>query len=521
MKLNICCVENLKHAVEECLNLVKMVHGPVCIIVPDKLSVTMEKTMFTKLNIEASFDIEVSTLTRLSQSILAETNVDFKPISKLGSVILIKKILNENKSNLKLFNSNYFSYSYSDVLFRTLTQFKSSKINSNDMLTEDINSPQLKSKIEDIRLILEEYESQKAGLVDSCDRLNLFAVNLHKSKKIKNTHFFFVGFDDLTTQGYSVVEELIKNSLSVSFMTYRSKHKNKHLYSNEVFEKLINICKISNLNYEVLESEYENNDLQKFISNNLLAINAENFNLNNNEISLHNAKNSLEEIEFVARDIRKQILKGHHFYEFGVGCFDLEKNANNIKNIFAKYDLNCYIDCSRPLISTSYYKFIENYIQLFVKNFQLENIISLINSEFIPFTNKTKNEINEILIELDYSGHLKYLKLDDLYSEEYQFLINLLSECEIKKEFGIFQLKDMINKLNSVLNIEEKILLDIDLTNDLNSKKILSQQIKAFNQLLDEISTFYPNAQIDEIYDIINSCAIEQKIMPIPQSIDS
>jgi len=214
MNFTITKAKNLQHAIQSILSQVKNTTGKICLLVPDKLSVTLEKKLFETLNIESSFDIEVSTLTRLSNKILTDLGVNYLPISKLGSIILLKKILNENLDNLKLFNCKHFSYNYADNLFKTLTQFKASQINSNDMQIDKIKSIQLQNKIEDLSKILEEYENQKAGLVDQTDRLDLFAINISRSKLIKETNFFFVGFDNFTSQGYSVIEHLIKNNYS-------------------------------------------------------------------------------------------------------------------------------------------------------------------------------------------------------------------------------------------------------------------------------------------------------------------
>ena len=88
------------------------------IVVPDKLSLFMEKFLFEQLNISASFNIKVSTLNRF-----AKKNLDIdksKQISKVGSFLLINRILNENIDKFLIFNSKAYSFSYAENIFRTL-----------------------------------------------------------------------------------------------------------------------------------------------------------------------------------------------------------------------------------------------------------------------------------------------------------------------------------------------------------------------------------------------------------------
>ena len=78
MKLNILKSLNLKHSIQNTIETIKNLgNSDICVIVPDKLSATMERLIFERLNIECSFNINVSTLNRLSKNILAETKAKY------------------------------------------------------------------------------------------------------------------------------------------------------------------------------------------------------------------------------------------------------------------------------------------------------------------------------------------------------------------------------------------------------------------------------------------------------------
>lgn len=517
MKFTLTKVKNLRHAINSSFDYIKNLSGKVCIVVPDKLTVTLEKAMFEKLNIESSFDIEVITLTRLCNKILTELNISYNSISKLGSVLLIKQILNENANNLKLFNSPNFSYNYSDDIYKVLTQFKASKISNDDIVVNNNTLTQLNNKLLDIKLILEQYENKKAGFVDQSDKLNLLSVNLHNSNIVKNTNFVFVGWTDFTEQGYSVLEQLVANSLSINIFCYSQN--GNIIYSNEMLNRLTQMAFSCNYPLEISEPNYLDDDLHLFLANNILNTNGTEFNLKNQQITLYNAKNIEEELEFVIRDIRNNVLNGDSYFNFGIAVYQLEKYVDIIKSICEKYEINYYVDYSTNLSTTIYFKFILNLLELYNNNFKLENIMAFINSPFIKLTFEQKLNLNKFLKETNFCGDLKYLK-NDSFKEEIAYLQTILNNIKFEKNINLNTFFEQINNLNNLLNIEEKINVLINQADDMNNKKILSQCINSFNNLLTELSKFYSNLTLNDFIDILSSAANEQKIMPIPQSID-
>ena len=516
MKFTLTKAKNLPHAIQSVFSQVKNLTGKICLLVPDKLTVTLEKKLFEYLNIEASFDIEVSTLTRFSNKILTELNVSYSPISKLGSVILLKKILSENRDNLKMFNNHSYSYNYADDIFKTLTQFKASQITANDMQTDDIKSPTLKNKIEDLSKILEEYEYQKAGLIDQTDRLNLFALNIAKSNSIKQTNFFFLGFDNFTSQGYLVIEHLIKNAKSVNVAIYQNNL--NYNFHSEVAEHLQELAFKLNLPLSFYEENYLSDKLHLFLSEHLFSNDKQSMQIKN-QISLKNATSINEEIEFTVRNIREKLLEGEQYNKFGIACYELEKYASQIRNTMDKYELNYYIDVSTPLCKTFYFKFVVNYIKIFLNNFDINNIIQLINSEFIVYPDLVKLKLNKVLKEIGYlPKNNKFLDTEE--AELLNFILTLFEQFPISKNINLKNFKNLLNQIFDFFdsyNITESISSQLT---DSYAKKILLQEKDSLLSLLDEIETFYPDVNMEDLLDIMLQASKEVKINPIPQSID-
>ena len=94
----------------------------VDVIVPDKLSLFMEKFLLEEMNICSSFNIKVSTLNRFAKrSVEIEKE---KIISKLGCIMLVHKIMNNNIERLKELKSKAYSFVYAEEVFKTIAQLK-------------------------------------------------------------------------------------------------------------------------------------------------------------------------------------------------------------------------------------------------------------------------------------------------------------------------------------------------------------------------------------------------------------
>ena len=524
MKLNILKSLNLKHAIDNTISTIKTLgDNDICVIVPDKLSATMERLIFEKLNIDCSFNINVSTLNRLSKNILAETKAKYRTISKIGGIILLKKVLSENKDLITSFKNDKHSYQYSNEIYKTLSQLKACQLNSDELLKYECDLKPLQQKINDLGNMLEIYNNTKTGIgvLDNSDTLTLTCMMLDKSNTVKNTFYIFVGFDDFTSQGYFLIERLLKCSKGVYVNAYTSNKFNKSIYYQDVFYRLLAICQTIGAKDNVIEYPYNDDDLHTYLTYNLFAFNKLNFNTKPDTIRLYQAQNIVDELEFVARDIRKKILNGARFREFGLAIYNLNSHVEMIKQVFNKYDLCTYIDVQKSFSNTCVYKFFTNLCQIHLKNYDTINLIELITSPFIVLPENHKAEIIKTIKQLNYRGN--FAKLDcknDEINESVKYLNTFLTTYSLDTSSNIDQLIEWHNNLIEQLHMVDIIADLTDKINDAYEKKILTQALKSSNQLLNEIKEFYSTSTLSEILDIYTQAGVELAISPLPLSAD-
>ena len=123
------------------------------IITPDKSSLYYERRLFALLNEQSFFDVSTTTLSRFANNVIGKNN---NILSKQGGVLIVKRILLENKSNLKSFGKASELVGFAGSLFDTICMFKSCHILPSQI--EEVGYDALNNKLKDIKLVYEKYE---------------------------------------------------------------------------------------------------------------------------------------------------------------------------------------------------------------------------------------------------------------------------------------------------------------------------------------------------------------------------
>lgn len=482
------------------------------IIVPDKLSLFMEKFLFEHMNMLASFKIKVSTLNRFAKkSCFVDKE---KQISKIGSVLLIHKILNDNHDSLEVLNNKAYSFSYAEDIFKTIGQLKASKIGFEEMLTFSSSDERLSGKIKDLARVYQWYEEHKAGLLDASDLFLMSTFNVAKGKE--KSKLIFVGFDDFTAIEYSIIEQLAMVA-EVNVINYSSKESNKFIFNSEIISQLRNVAYINQLPFEVEDCEVVVSELKNFMECNLYALTDNKKVLTDEIVKVYSGNNVQDEIEFVARDIRCKILSGQRYDEFGVAVFGLENHLSKIKEIFEKYEINYYLDNEICINKSVLYKFYVSVLKYNFDGYNLSNLIDLVNSPFFTIETNKKREIIQSLIAVKFRGKVKKdinLNLDE---ELKVCFVDFMNHLIFDSSISSCDLVNKLRELDVILNLEGILC---DLSSDVNNKILLNKSKSVLFSIFDDILQFYPDADANKFFDIFMHVSAVVKINNLPLSLD-
>jgi len=484
------------------------------IIVPDKLSLFMEKFLFEQMNICSSFNIKVSTLNRYAKkSCVVDKN---KQISKVGCILLVHKILNEKFDCLEILRNKSYSFSYAEDIFNTITQLKASKIGWEEMQKFSSTDERLTSKIKDLAVVYEAYENGKAGLLDASDLFLMSTLSVAKGKENKN--IVFVGFDDFTAIEYAIIEQLACVA-NVNVFNYSSKQSNKFLYNSEIISQLRNIAYIKRLPFEIEEKVVDVGELKGFLEDNIFALNKKQYQLTKDIVKVYSGNNIVDEIEYVAREIRNQILEGKQYDDFGVAVFGLENISNKIKEVFNKYEINFYIDCETSITKSVLYKFFSSVLRYNLEGYDLSNLIDLINSPFFKLENEIKRKLIQKLLDVNFRGKITEqldLKIED---EVKKLLVDYVKPLIFDKHISAKELAEKFKMLDKVLNFD-KVLEEIA-EKSIENKILLTKSKEVLFSLFDEILRFNPDINANQFFDIFTHVVSVVKVNNLPLALDA
>ena len=509
--------------------------GKHFVVVPDRTTLNVEKRIFESLNLDSTFDIEVITLSKLASRVLGL--MPQKLLSKQSGLLFTTKIILNNKHKLKAFTRASEFLGFSENIFETIMQLKSSNISPNEFKNSKVDNASLKLKIEDIAMLYEAYENElKNEYIDANTKLSVLINEIPKSEFIKNAHFYFALFDSYTMKQYSVIEALMLNANSVTVgAVSNTLQKNANIYLTEQYDFLSNLAKKYYKNIkEIIENENANlKEEWNHILNEYGAYSKSSIYLKNNSIQLFEAKTVKEEVEFLTSNIIKLTqTKNIRYKDINVAVSNMKTYAPVIKEIFNEYNIPFYLDDSKSLYEHHFANYLLQALKTVKNNFSNGDILSLSKNYFTNLSNDEKNLFEDVVLQygINYRQFLKPFNLPiknlELLENIRKKIINSLQPfISIKEAVTIKEYVEQIKIFFKSQKVEEKLNLLIN-----NYKKTYNQiEEKRTLQVLDKIETILNDLELlldkevmpfSHFYELLLTLIRTTTLSTIPVSVD-
>ncbi len=493
-------------------------------IVPDRFTMSQEKLIFETLNVESLFNVEVYTLGRLVNNFVKSQN--FLP--KEGSVMLIKKLLIENRKSFNCFANTLFSAGFAENIFETINQLKACKILPEQLESNDKN---LKNKFEDLQLIYSLYQKAIEGkFIDSADKLTILASDL-ENIDFSNTNFYFSHFDGFTKQGYDIINVLIKKAKTVFVATpYSASKLNSHIYQNDVYENLLLIANSLFIKPEVEFCDSLTSGVFKHLEQFLYSFNPTE-KIESDKITLFECENLSGEIEMVATTINKKVKEnGERFRDNCILLPSLKTKKDEVCKILDRYEINYYFDTENSFEDTYLYRFLTDSFNLVTKNYERVYFLSFIKNAICGFLPEDVFVFDDICFKYKLSGK----DIFDFKTNEESFN-KILTEVKdklfgfealLKKSANADDFVIAINFLLKVFDVEQQInnVSINQLSSGYKLENRINQQIfEVLTSILNIIGLTLEGCKIsaEDFFDILDAGLKSAKIFTVPLAIDS
>ncbi|MCH5155464.1 MAG: PD-(D/E)XK nuclease family protein [Clostridiales bacterium] len=268
------------------------------VLCPDRYTQTVEQALFCGNDGGGALDLEVLTLSRLSRRVSPDT----KTLSQEGGIMITARAVAAVKKELSYYARAAAFDDFAREAYMTVQQIVSSDVDISDIKAS--GSAQI--KLDDLKLIKAEYDKIKGEYADAPDRLFSLIQNAD-CPLIKKTHFFAIGYSDMTKLIARVFKSISANAKSFT------------LYGTPPCD-------------------------EKRSSLDLLC-----------------APDRISEYKQVAAEIRDYVYHGGKYEDIAIVC----ESPRALKRILNEYKIPTYTDESKPLFFTPPLSAIDNIYKLY------------------------------------------------------------------------------------------------------------------------------------------------------------
>ncbi|MBO4569979.1 MAG: PD-(D/E)XK nuclease family protein [Clostridia bacterium] len=501
----------------------------ILVLVPETNSALIERMLLEKN--PALFNVSVYSFARLLTKINNRVSQNY--LSKESAIYCIKKIILDNYDKLVCFKKSAKSVGFSEVIYDTITQFKSSLVTPELVYQMIDKSPEsIRPKLKDLHLIYSKYQEFLANnLLDNSDKLNLLTNVIKDSELVKNSYVFVVGFSSLTSQAGGIIENIAKVAKSV---TVACAYDNFNPFAeNEVYNRCKLIADQHNIVYNPKIFEVKRKKELNHLFENLYNFKAQKIN-NNKVVGVYNLVNPRSEVEFIAEDIFSKIKEGNSPQDFAIYCPDVNSYSRYFKESFTDFGLPYFVNQTKPLSEHPLVKFCLDALTCIRKNFEAGSVINFVknyyfspnvNESFLNYVKKFGINYNEFLkpFVLGNKNPTEREEAESVRKEFVEVISAFKESATNAKLTGDFVglLRAFLDKINYKEKTENLYFLEREL--DIFASKVTEQVLTKFGEVLNSIDLFLGQtpSNLDDFYSVFESAVSANHISVLPLNLGS
>lgn len=369
-------------------------HDMLVLLVPEQFSFQAEKKLVSVVGTGGILDAEVLSFQRMAYRIFNESGgITYPHIHPSGKAMIIYRILDKMKGQLKVFSKTAQKEGFVDTLSTLITEFKRYGVTPQMLLDASDNITEgkpLKEKLEELGAIYEEFDTTiDKRYRDSDDDLTMAAKKLAESSLYQGAEIWIDGFVNFTPQEYNMISQLLQKAKRVTICLCADQlDTSGRIIDTDVFAPVKNayrrLVKIAEENKVAIEKPViMNNPPVRFnhspelthLEKNYYRYPHEEYPLPTKDISLYSAMNAYSEIEAAAADIRR-LCRDHNlrYRDIAVVARNLADYDKLIEVVFTQYEIPYYIDKKADINNHPLVRLILSAMDIFIENWSYESV---------------------------------------------------------------------------------------------------------------------------------------------------
>lgn len=478
---------------------------PIILIVPEQMTFLAEYQLINTPNLTGMIRTQVYSFTRLAWRILQETGgISRKYISSTGLNMLIRKMIEDHKAELKIFHRVADKTGFIQHVESMITEFKHYCITPEELqekqeeLDFSVSHRVLADKLHDLHLVFVKCQQALIGkYIGNDDYLTLLAEAVKNSHYLQDAEIYIDGFFDFTPQEIHVIEELMQKSsrMTVSLLLDRPfKHgavpDELYLFrkTGETYSQIFEIAQSLEIPIEqdvILRTsprfqEKSLAHLERAFEKRPLSPSKE-----STGIQLKIAMNRRAEIEGIAREIRRLVMEGYRYQDIAILLRNSHEYQEILYTVFHDYEIPFFHDQKRTMLNHPFIELIRSSLEVVDSHWRYEPVFRAVKTELLFAMNENLSAVRQQMDKLE-NYVLAYGIKGEQWTNQKRWVYKRYRGLELETTFQTDEEKAIEEEINKA---REKVVKPLSkLANQLKKAKIGREFCEALYLFLEDIN---------------------------------
>lgn len=400
-------------------------------LVPEQFTMQTQKELIEISEAKGILNIDVQSFLRLAFRVFSETGASNLPVlDDMGKTMVLKKVLNNMEEHLEYFGKNIHKRGYVQEIksfLSELLQYGAEEDTIEEMIQASQNHTVLVRKLEDIKRIYKAFaEYLSEHYITSEEVMTVLAGVTAESEILRDSVVCLDGFTGFTPTQYAFIRQLLtvaqKVYVSVTMderesvvrpgakhsLFYMSQHTISRL-RKIAQEEQIEVCTEIWTGKSAAETRFEEAQGILALEQNLFRYPFQSQSTVPEDISIHVLKQPEREVAFAAEKIKELLLAGECRYrDIAVVTGSLEVYGMLAAEIFEQAGIPCFIDQKKSILTNPFVEMIENVLDIFLTNFQIEKVLTYERNLFAKTPEEQVDLLDNFLRATGIRGYQKW-----------------------------------------------------------------------------------------------------------------
>ena len=387
------------------------------LIVPDRATFETERALGAAIGEAAGrpggmMHTSVVSFTRLAHRVLSETGSRHTNLSSEGRLMLLRRILDENRSALTSFARVCTHRGFAEECDEIILKCKRFSIEPQELF--EANVPErLKKKLADFALIYQKLgERMRDRYIDGEDLVNSLVDRIPLSS-LRGAAIFIDAPDMLSAQSLRIIEKFFYSASSV-VVTFRAdvacREANAGLFLPDLgyYGKLLSLANEAGCAVETVRlmgNKRHASAALAHLETVLFSHTPAAFTESAREIELHGSIDALHEVQEAAAVIRAAVLGGLRYRDIAVAVNGLSAYAETIRRAFKAAGIPFFMDAKRRVASHPVAELILAALRCAEKGFRGEDFIRVMKTGLTDFSDETLEKLENHILRFALCGN--------------------------------------------------------------------------------------------------------------------